>query len=277
MEIISVRLDQLVSVGNIRHIQDGPELDELVKSMAEGGQEVEIHVFPYENGYAIKFGHRRVEAARRLGWETIRAVVDPVPPPDELILAQYTENQARENLRYLDKAGVYAALKDLGWSQRRIAQKFNVSDADVSLALAALRADPKLQQAINEGSLAPSAVEPLLSQPAEVQAALADAAIRAKTVRQVAALVKAYKNREDLAERETPVHTSADDVDPLEEMAVGGLREALEHLRLAEQARIQHPELVRQARPTVEQLLRTAQSLKKYLDGSGYDDLADLA
>jgi hypothetical protein len=45
---------------------------------------------------------------------------------------------------------------------------------------------------------------------------------------------------------------------------------------LAEQTRIQHPELKRKVRPTVEELVKKAAVLKQYLDGATYDDTADL-
>jgi ParB/RepB/Spo0J family partition protein len=280
MEIRTVRLDQLVSTGNIRSVEaQDPALLELAASMRESGQEVEIRVYPAGDGlYFVKSGHRRVAAAHLNGWETLRAVVEE-PPSEEadLLVSQYNENDLRTEMGYLDKARVYQRLKDLGWSQRQIAQKFAKSDAEISLALAALRADPKLQKAIDRGEIKPSAVEPLLSQPLEVQAKLAEAAIRAKTVRQVAALVRTHQQQTDASPKKTNQESNLpQDADPLELLAAQELDEALEHMRLAEQTRIQHPELVRKSRPTVEELVRKAAALMEYLDGRAWDDTQDL-
>lgn len=277
MNVIDISLNKLTTVGNIREVTDDAEFQDLLESMGTQGQAVEIHVYPLPNGdYAIKFGHRRVEAARKLGWETIRAVVDDPVSYDELLLIQYAENDARKPLNYVEKAGVYQRLKDTGWSQKAIGEHFGLSAPAVSLALSVLRADKRIQDAVGRGDLSPSAVEPLLSQPLDVQERLADAVIRARTVRKIKALLDADSGKVELAKEPVRVEEEDDDVDPLEEMAVSSLEEAINHLKLVEKSKITHPELVRRARPTVEQLLRLAQSLKKYLDGAGYEDLDDL-
>lgn len=277
MNVIDISLNKLTTVGNIREVTDDTEFQDLLESMGTQGQAVEIHVYPLPNGdYAIKFGHRRVEAARKLGWETIRAVVDDPVSYDELLLIQYAENDARKPLNYVEKAGVYQRLKDTGWSQKAIGEHFGLSAPAVSLALSVLRADKRIQDAVGRGDLSPSAVEPLLSQPLDVQERLADAVIRARTVRKIKALLDADSGKVELAKEPARVEEEDDDVDPLEEMAVSSLEEAINHLKLVEKSKITHPELVRRARPTVEQLLRLAHSLKKYLDGDGYEDLDDL-
>ena len=294
MNIIEVPLAKLTSLGNVRSRVDtsDPQLLDLARSMQEDGQEVEIRIYPVRGGkYTISKGHRRYAAATINGWPTLRAVVID-PPADEAahIISQYNENERRLGLTYLEKARTYARLKELGWKQKEIAVKFGISDSDVSLALATLRADPKLQKAVEEGRIKPSAIEPLLSQPLEVQAVLADAAINARTVREVSNLVKAHKRRgeifesrrdEDMGDEpfdlpEFDESEQPDITDPLEELAIEEIEAALEHARQAAQTPILNPGLVRTARPKVEELLRTAASLKALLDGKPWDDTKDL-
>lgn len=273
-----IELTKLDVSDNIRQVTDDDDMADLVHSMQTRGQLSEIHVFPVGDGtYKVTFGHRRVVAAQKLGWTTIRAVVDKPVDDDELLLIRAAENEARKPMTYIEKALVYQHLKSMGWSQKDIADRLGVGTPEVSMALATLRAAPRLQEAVNNGEIAPSAIEPLLSQPVEVQVELAETAIRAKTVRKVLALVRTHKARRAL--QSAPVVSAVDDeeIDPLEELAVEGLEEALQRMRMVQQSGIQHPELVRRARPTVEELLRLANSLKQFLDGDGYDALSDLS
>jgi len=264
--VTNLPLNKIVVKGNIRDVEPSQELQELAASMQAVGQEVEIRVYPVNSNFVLKSGHRRVSAAKLLGWETIRAIVEPAPENQiSLLLAQMAENESRESLSYMDKARLFSKLKDLGLSQKEIAAKCGSTDAEVSLALGALRAIPKLQKAISEGSIAPSAAEPLLSQSADVQEELVDAAIKAKTVRGVTALVKAHKTRKELGGMVAPKNDEDDDVDPLELMSSNELAEALSHLKTAQLSQITDPKLVQKARPTVEELVKTSKEILKSL------------
>ena len=257
MNIQSLPITDVYSLGNIRQTDTG--LDELVESLRNDGQKIEIRVYPDGRGrYIVMAGHRRLQAATQLGWNTIRAVVETAPENEvELLVSQFTENEIRSPMQYLEKANIYARMKALGYTQRAIAKQFGLTDAEISLALSLRKASPKIQKAVNDGIITPSAAEPLLSQSFDVQEELADAAIQAKTVRKIAALVRASKSKKDSMvmelDNEQPV---PEDADPMESIALEGLNEALANLRMVEQTKIRHPELVRQARPTVEELLR---------------------
>lgn len=277
---MKISLSDIVTADdNIRMGDVDQSLEELIASMDADGQEIPIHVMSTGTGtYIVKHGHRRLAAAKALNWETIDAVLDATPDTEEeLIIARYNENEIRKKLGYLEKAQVFARLKDLGWTQRQIAQKFGASDADVSLALATLRAHPDLQKAIESGDLSPSAAEPLLSQSMETQEKLVAAALQAKTVRKVSALVKAHNTKKEITNMEVEFDDNDDDdIDPLEELALHEIEQSLEHLKQADAAKIQHPELVRQARPKVEELLQMAASLRKSFTGETWDNLKDL-
>lgn len=281
MNIAQISLDDIIIFKNVRKEFDpnSEDINELAKSMQENGQKIEIRVYPSGNGkYILLAGHRRMAAARINGWSDIRAVIENPPENEiELITGQYNENEQRNNLSYLDKARVYERLKELGMSQHEIAAKFGKSDTEISLALAALRADPKLQKAIDDEEIKPSAVEPLLSQDLDTQAELADAAIKAKTVRKISSLVRAHKQKKAMSDVEVDEATEIpDDADPLELISLAELQEALEHAKSAAETPITHPDLIREARPTVEQLVKMAAVLKQYIDGTTWEDTADL-
>lgn len=268
MEVVTIPIAKVTCNGNIRTAQDDNELPELARSMREDGQVVPISVYPVNGTYVLRFGHRRLAAAKMNGDQTIKAIIE-TPPEDqiELLLAQYAENEHRKGITYMDKASLYKQIKDLGKSQAWIAEKFGVSTTYVSLALATLRADPKLQQAIVDGLLSPSAIEPMLSLSAEDQAALADAAIAAKTVSKITDLVRANTNTSrkfgDTARQNDGIK---DDIDPLEYMILGDIDAALESLDSIEIATMTDRELQAEAKARLLKVISRAQALIKQLD-----------
>jgi hypothetical protein len=63
---------------------------------------------------------------------------------------------------------------------------------------------------------------------------------------------------------------------PLEEIFSEGLDKSIEHHQMVEQTKIRYPELKRNTRITVEELIRKAAVLKKHLDGETWSDTKDL-
>ncbi len=76
---------------------------------------------------------------------------------------------------------------------------------------------------MNSGRISLSAVEPLLTKSLDVQGALADAAIRQRTVRGVRAVVKTHEMRTDVT---APDSQLEEDIDPLDFLAL----EAVKHV-----------------------------------------------
>lgn len=222
-----IPLEKIVVAENIRNVKD---VQIMANSLAENGQVVPVQVFALDNGnYQLVVGHIRLAAAKSLGWETIKAVVEPAPANDvETMVVQYVENEHRQGSSYLEKCQVYKALKDRGLSQKEIAKKFGVSDVDVSLALSTLRAHLVLQQAVQDGKLKPSALEPMLSLPMEDQETLAAAAIQAKTVRAISKLVRAHKIA--TANENGNATVNNEEIDPNEELINGVLDDTLKTL-----------------------------------------------
>jgi ParB-like chromosome segregation protein Spo0J len=174
--------------------------------------------------------------------------IDPPEDQTALLTDMLIINKHRKEISYLEEAQVYKVLHAAGLSQHDIATRMSVSDADVSLALSLLSADQRIQEAVNSGRVSPSAVEPLLSLPPEMQAELAPAAIRAKTVRNVKRLVDTAKKRRGLDKRNTDDQAVPDDVDPMEALALEELKAAEIHVNAASSISLTHPDLITQAR-----------------------------
>jgi len=119
----------------VRSEMNGEPLQELMASMLRIGLAVPVKVRPVEEGYELVYGHRRVEAARRLKWITIEAVVEDLT--DEQVMEQgLAENVTRNDLEPLDEARAYKSLIDeFGWSWAKISKRFGVSDRRIDATL----------------------------------------------------------------------------------------------------------------------------------------------
>jgi ParB family transcriptional regulator, chromosome partitioning protein len=139
------------------------EIIRLAHSLKVNGQlaVVKVRSDPSEQGkYQLVYGHRRVMAARRLGWKTIRAEV--VETSDEQMIEQsLVENFERECLSDYDKALIFERLnREFGRTYDEIGRLLGLSKQHVSNHLAMLRlfdpkdlaANPELLEALQQMS-----------------------------------------------------------------------------------------------------------------------------
>jgi len=230
--VMEIPLDQLLSDGNIRNVSpDDPQVKALARSLQEDGQKVPISVYPITgNGhYGIRFGHRRFAAASLLGWSALTAVVaEPPASKTELLVDQYLENEQRAGLTYQEKARAYLAMLDSGMAQKEIANTCGVSPSDVSTALSMLTVHPLYLEAVGQGRISPSALEPLHSLRWEDQERLFPAVMQAKTVRKVSSLVRADRMMAAETVKGPACEESRDDLTSAEIIAIENLRQAVD-------------------------------------------------
>ena len=112
------------------------DLDDLVSSFATHGQEVPIKVRPIEgsNRYQVIIGRRRCAAARRLGWDTIKAMVQE-KGDIEALASMLAENSARRETSYIGRAMLYARVIDSGVKQSDLATTLGVSRGHISQSM----------------------------------------------------------------------------------------------------------------------------------------------
>lgn len=119
---------------------DPESIDELAHTMATAGQEEPILVRPVGGRYELIAGHRRVRAARTLGWSSVRALV--VQRADrEAHQSVLVHNEGRKDLCDYGKAKVYQRAKAEGFvtTQDEIARMFATRQSHVSQRLAMLK------------------------------------------------------------------------------------------------------------------------------------------
>lgn len=121
------------------------EIAGLKASISRSGQRVPILVRPLEGDrYSLIYGRRRLEACRDLGIK-VRAIVTEMDG-DQALRDQLLENQERQDLSFIERALVAAALLNgdhLGETERTnkgVAEVLGLTEAGVSQLLSVVRA-----------------------------------------------------------------------------------------------------------------------------------------
>ncbi|MEJ7804466.1 MAG: ParB/RepB/Spo0J family partition protein [Telluria sp.] len=118
---------------------DPEAIDELAHTIANAGQQEPITVRWINNRFQLIAGHRRIRAARSLGWVKIRALV--VRKNDEAAeKSVMVHNEGRKDLSDYAKAKLYQRAKQKGYAKKQdeIAHMFATKQGSVSKRLAML-------------------------------------------------------------------------------------------------------------------------------------------
>jgi ParB family chromosome partitioning protein len=156
-ELVSVAVSEVQpSPLTARTVPDEEGLEELVQSVRQDGLLYPIKVRAVDGKYEVVCGHRRLEAIKRLGLETVR--VEVVEMDDgQALRAGLAENLKRASLHPLEEARQFAAAVDgLGWTQGQLAQAIGRSRPYVKERLDLLQLPEKLRDAMQERTVTPA-------------------------------------------------------------------------------------------------------------------------
>jgi len=135
------------------------ELDELVVSIREVGLLQPIVVRPLAGAstgqpkYELIMGERRLRASKRLGLESIPAVVRNTAD-ENMLRDALLENLHRANLNALEEASAYQQLlNDFGITQEQLAERIGRSRPQITNTIRLLRLPPSVQQRVAAGVL----------------------------------------------------------------------------------------------------------------------------
>jgi ParB family transcriptional regulator, chromosome partitioning protein len=193
---------------------DGESLARLADSLKNRGQLQPIRVRwdDAADRYIVVVGERRYRASILAGMEAIACVVvSGSPTPEDLLEDQLVENALREDLRPIEQAAAYQALLAArGLSQRQLAERLQIGHASIARALALLELPPAIQEAVDEGKIAPNTAYELtkVDDPAE-QATLARDAAEGRLKRdEVQKLTRSPRNAKGAAKAKARKVTS---------------------------------------------------------------------
>jgi ParB family chromosome partitioning protein len=145
---------------------DEEALSQLADSIREVGVLQPVLVRPSgENEYELIAGERRWRAARRVGLQTIPALVRETDDAAALEQA-LVENVHRDNLNPLEEAAAYQQLiEDFGLTHDEVAARVGRSRVTVSNTLRLMQLPPAIQKAVQEGKLSNGHARALLGTP----------------------------------------------------------------------------------------------------------------
>jgi len=146
-EILDLPLESLDSNPyQVRTFMDPEQLEALGQNIEEGTQERPIKVRPnpnVEGRYEIGYGHRTIEALRRLGHETVRGFIVPMSD-EEMAKLVYSENEFHVPLCAYDKALWFRQMMEkFEWTQETTARFAGIDQSLVSNYLKLLELEKK--------------------------------------------------------------------------------------------------------------------------------------
>lgn len=201
---------------------------ELLDSINENGVLTPLTLYRNKDVHVVLEGHRRLDAIKRLGIEDVPYILVPAPESaQEAKSFQVIVNRHRKDMKPTHVADAIMDLKESGVKQKEIARRFRLRESEVSTYLTLARGHVKIRSAVNLGRLTLSAAEPLLTKSMEIQEELADAAIGAKTVRKVRALIKTQAFQADVEAQQGDLDT---DIDPLDYLLLDEVTRMTENL-----------------------------------------------
>ncbi|MBV9322861.1 MAG: ParB/RepB/Spo0J family partition protein [Chloroflexi bacterium] len=136
-------------------------IDELADSLRAHGLMQPVVVRRLGTDYQLIAGHRRLEAAKTLGWTEIAAMVRE-ESDDQAYILTLVENLQREDLTPREEAAALEVLvRERGWSTRQVGEAVKRSPMYVSKRLRVFE-DPVLADPVLTNQLTVSTAEELL-------------------------------------------------------------------------------------------------------------------
>lgn len=143
--------------------------------------------------YIVIDGHRRLEACRRIGIDTIKVTVDNalVSTDESLLEAAFVSNYHRDGMTELEEANALEKLVKFYGGQSKASKRLGIAQSTISTKLSYLKLSPELQSDLAEGRRPAEQVRNLGKLSPEEQRAQADA--RAEEARQRSAKARVSK------------------------------------------------------------------------------------
>ena len=146
-----------------REIFDEEKLKELAESIKEHGVFTPVLVRRAADGYELVAGERRVKAAEMAGLTEIPAIIVDFDD-DQMAEISLLENIQRENLTAIEEAKGYKTLIDRrGYTQEELGKRVGKSREHVANTLRLLVLPESVQKMVEEGTLTPGQVRPLIT------------------------------------------------------------------------------------------------------------------
>jgi ParB family transcriptional regulator, chromosome partitioning protein len=159
-----IDIDRIVPNPNQpRLVFDEKRLEELAASIRKNGILQPVLVRPFNNGYQLVAGERRLAAAQRAGMLKIPAIIRDVPDENLLELA-LVENIQREPLNPMEEANAYQRLLETtNGTQEQIAERLGKDRSTIANSMRLLKLPQPVARLVSDGKLSPGHARALLA------------------------------------------------------------------------------------------------------------------
>lgn len=138
-----IQINKIKILDNSR-FNTNEDLSELMEDIKHRGLLQAIGVIKVNDDYILRYGERRLNACKKLGWNTIKACVKTEDIDTVQFMADnVAENIHRKDLTPLEFGRVCRRFLDSGMSKKEIAVKLNVTISKVETALTLERHLPR--------------------------------------------------------------------------------------------------------------------------------------
>lgn len=177
-----------------RSVFDEDKIDELCQTIKTHGIIQPIVVRIRDGQYELIAGERRLRAAKKLGMESIPAIIREFNDSQTASIA-LIENLQRENLTSIEEAVAYQQLIDIHQlTQESLAQRLGKSQSTIANKLRLLHLSDKVKDALRERKISERHARALLSLDEELQLRVLDDIIKKDlNVKQTEQRVNFYK------------------------------------------------------------------------------------
>jgi ParB family chromosome partitioning protein len=156
MKLQQIPIDQIVPADkhHVREEWSEEAMESLAAAVKERGLIQPVKVRPTEDPgvYELVAGHRRVEASKRAGLETVPCVVEDVSDTHALLDA-FMENTSREDMSPIDIAKALKKIQDeTGWSQQEMGRRGIGHQSWIANHIALLQEPDDIQGIIAKGT-----------------------------------------------------------------------------------------------------------------------------
>jgi ParB family chromosome partitioning protein len=193
---------------------DDASLGELEESLRANGLLQPISLRSRNGRFELIAGERRLRAAKKLGWQTIPAMVREISDREHLQLA-LVENLQRENLNPIDEAeGFRQLIDEFGFAQQQIAESVGKDRSTIANALRLLNLPATVRDFVRTGKLSAGHARALLSLPDEasvLQAAqqVVDGRMTVRAVERLAQSGRRPQRNSSLGDRDAAASAAA--------------------------------------------------------------------
>jgi ParB family transcriptional regulator, chromosome partitioning protein len=146
-----ISLKDIVVREQVRTKFNDDSLQELASNIKENGLIQPLVIHREGNKFVLICGERRFRAMSLIPFETAPCFILENKTPEELMAIQFSENQAREDLHFIDQAdSIFGYQKLTGASERKITAALGISKSEVHRCLQIAKLPKDIKEAAKE-------------------------------------------------------------------------------------------------------------------------------